>query len=196
MALGWPVVRCFRHTCRSWARASARQGKTRRCGVFRIARPHSQGHLLSSRAVFIIAHLSSVSQQIYEYRVGPRSKRGSGARNLARARRSLPGDATSIWRYSSGLPCVSKLSEMRARPARGTAVHDEEGRYLYPHPGRSRVSKSETLLNKRSAATTGAPPARPSAPAPMVKDPRARRPLIFYAPSPTALVRGPRPVES
>ncbi len=124
------------------------------------------------------------------------SKRGSGARNLARARRSLPGDATSIWRYSSGLPCVSKLSEMRARPARGTAVHDEEGRYLYPHPGRSRVSKSETLLNKRSAATTGAPPAHPSAPAPMVTDPRARRPLIFYAPSPTALVRGPRPVKS
>ena len=104
------------------------------------------------------------------------SKRGSGARNLARARRSLPGDATSIWRYSPGLPCVSKLSEMRARPARGTAVHDEEGRYLYPHPGRSRVSKSETLLNKRSAATTGAPPARPSATAPVEKDRPARLP--------------------
>ena len=127
----------------------------------------------------------------------PRSKRGSGTRNLARARRSLPGDATSIWRYSSGLPCVSKLSEMRARPARGTAVHDEEGRYLYPHPGRSRVSKSETLLNKRSAATTGAPPARPSAPARAGSGRRAARPL----PAGAALLttrseRGPRPAKS
>ena len=169
-------------TCES---PGARRGKsirTRYRGVFR-----PQGPPVSSS----IAHRGAVSPpQLY------RSKRGSGARNLARARRSLPGDATSIWRYSSGLPCVSKLSEMRARPARGTAVHDEEGRYLYPHPGRSRVSKSETLLNKRSAATTGAPPARPSAPAREGSGRPALRPLIFYAPSPTALVRGPRPVKS
>ena len=169
-------------TCESRRASRLYHCRTRYRGVFR-----PQGPPVSSS----IAHRGAVSPpQLY------RSKRGSGARNLARARRSLPGDATSIWRYSSGLPCVSKLSEMRARPARGTAVHDEEGRYLYPHPGRSRVSKSETLLNKRSAATTGAPPARPSAPAPMVKDPRARRPPAGAAPLMMRSARGPRPVES
>ena len=166
-------------TCESRRASRLYHCRTRYRGVFR-----PQGPPVSSS----IAHRGAVSPpQLY------RSKRGSGARNLARARRSLPGDATSIWRYSSGLPCVSKLSEMRARPARGTAVHDEEGRYLYPHPGRSRVSKSETLLNKRSATTTGAPPERPSATARAGSGPQAL--LNVGAPSPTALARGPRPVK-
>ena len=53
-----------------------------------------------------------------------------------------------------------------------------------------------TLLNKDETVTTGAPPARPSATAPMVKDPRARRPrggaaLLMMRSVP----RGPHPVK-
>ena len=66
-----------------------------------------------------------------------------------------------------------------------------------PPPGGGRLMVSfRTLLNKRSAATTGAPPARPSAPAPMVKDPRARPLPTGAALLMTRWERGPRPVKS